>query len=177
VAYCFYDPDALLDYLTIRIYKQGIRSLFRRKRHEFLHHFGGLCPPTTAGLGKFPDSIEAFGLLTVEPDAEFLLGALHASILPIFPAKDNFIHFFLDKHIRLSDNAAMQDRSEFPIRLKEYRLKRCWTLRQMGNATGISTVAIWNIENGRVKPHELTVAKIRRALPDFETESPLTQGA
>jgi transcriptional regulator with XRE-family HTH domain len=69
------------------------------------------------------------------------------------------------------DNAAMQERPDIAARLKTYRLTKMWTLKQLANAVGLSTVTVWKIENGKVSPHELTVAKIQRALPDFEQRS------
>lgn len=67
----------------------------------------------------------------------------------------------------------MQDAHDEPIAetIKKYRLERLWTLRQMATVIGLTTGALWKIENGKVKPHELTVAKIQRALPDIEINS------
>jgi transcriptional regulator with XRE-family HTH domain len=65
----------------------------------------------------------------------------------------------------------MLHNEQFAEQFKKYRLQRLWTLRQMANAVGVTIPTIWKIENGRVKPHDLTVAKILRALPDLETKT------
>ena len=57
------------------------------------------------------------------------------------------------------------DRDGFARKLKEYRLEREWTLRQMANVIGIDIRTIWNLENGKAIPHELTYRKLIKALP------------
>ncbi len=51
--------------------------------------------------------------------------------------------------------------------LKNYRLDKGWTLRQLSALTGYPTATLSRIELCRVEPHDLTKAKIRRALPLF----------
>ncbi len=51
--------------------------------------------------------------------------------------------------------------------LKRYRLEKGWTLRQVSALTGYPTATLSRIEIGRVEPHDLTKAKIRKALPFF----------
>ena len=63
--------------------------------------------------------------------------------------------------------------NNLPKQMKRFRLERLWTLDQMARVCGISVTAVWQIENGQVTPHELTVAKIRRALPSLFEEIPL----
>jgi transcriptional regulator with XRE-family HTH domain len=52
--------------------------------------------------------------------------------------------------------------------LKQYRLQKEWTLAQVAGLTGLNLASVWKIENGKVKPHERTVAKLKRTLPGFE---------
>lgn len=52
--------------------------------------------------------------------------------------------------------------------VRKYRLEREWTIDQLSARTRVSKAAISKIENNRVKPHELTIFKIRQALPDFD---------
>lgn len=58
----------------------------------------------------------------------------------------------------------------FGRKLKEYRLRKGWTLRQLSGVTGYPTATLSRIENGRVEPHELTMANIIRALPNVLEE-------
>ncbi len=56
---------------------------------------------------------------------------------------------------------------DFGATLKRSRMRRLWSLRQMAVVTGMSVNGIRQIEAGKVKPHELTVARIVKALPDI----------
>jgi len=62
----------------------------------------------------------------------------------------------------------MADVKPFGKQLKAYRLRRLWTLRQLALVTGFPIPTLSRIENLRTKPQDLTIAKISRALPDFE---------
>jgi len=59
------------------------------------------------------------------------------------------------------------ERTEVKTRLKEYRLSRCWTLRELSEATGIPIQTLSYLEKGRSLPTDLTVAKLLRAIPDL----------
>ena len=50
-------------------------------------------------------------------------------------------------------------------RLKKYRVARMWTWEQLGAACGLTGPAVWKIAHEKVQPNELTIAKLRRALP------------
>jgi DNA-binding XRE family transcriptional regulator len=54
-------------------------------------------------------------------------------------------------------------------KLKQYRMRKLWTLRQMATVTDLSEATIYKIEVGDVTPHDLTVAKILKAIPDLES--------
>ena len=64
----------------------------------------------------------------------------------------------------------------FAERLKAYRMEKLWTLQQMATLTGLAPDSIWRLENGHRRPHDLTRAKLKRALPDFD-ESPSPKDA
>jgi transcriptional regulator with XRE-family HTH domain len=65
----------------------------------------------------------------------------------------------------VSDNAdKMNMQNTIGEQIKEYRLKRLWTLRQMSEATGVPIPTLQKIEKGKVRPHELTIRKITQAL-------------
>ena len=53
-------------------------------------------------------------------------------------------------------------------RLKKYRMDHLWTFQQMSNISGISVGALHQIENDEVEPHDLTIARLIKAFPDFE---------
>ncbi len=55
--------------------------------------------------------------------------------------------------------------------LKSYRLRREWTLKQLATVVGVDIATVWHIENGRRKPHDLTVQKIIKNLPDILSQS------
>lgn len=50
-------------------------------------------------------------------------------------------------------------------KLKRYRLNRRWRYQQMADLLDMSVGNYWKIENQAVRPSELTVEKIRAALP------------
>jgi len=50
-------------------------------------------------------------------------------------------------------------------RLKKYRIEHEWTFRQAGSVIGIAPSAVSKIENGKCKPNEITVYKIKKAIP------------
>ena len=86
----------------------------------------------------------------------------------------SLFHFFLDILGTMgtigtmgTDGTATQIENGFGERLKAYRLDRLWTLHQMATVTGLSISGLQSIENGKVQPHDLTVAKILKALPDL----------
>jgi transcriptional regulator with XRE-family HTH domain len=58
--------------------------------------------------------------------------------------------------------------------LKRYRLSKLWTMRQMSAVTGIGLRTIWMIEHGKSVPHDLTIAKLKKALPDLDINEPIT---
>ena len=78
------------------------------------------------------------------------------------------MHFFVDTIYSMYYIACMEYRKSIADKVKRYRMSRLWTLHQMADATGITLRTIWMIETNKVKPHDLTIAKIKRALPDFE---------
>ncbi len=56
--------------------------------------------------------------------------------------------------------------------LKNYRMEKGWTLRQVSALTGYPMATLSRIENHKVEPYDLTKAKIRKALPFFaDTEN------
>lgn len=65
----------------------------------------------------------------------------------------------------MGNMGAMEHRIKIAAKMKAFRLDRLWTLKQMASACDLAVGAIWLIENGRVTPHERTVAKIRKAFP------------
>jgi transcriptional regulator with XRE-family HTH domain len=56
--------------------------------------------------------------------------------------------------------------------LKRYRLEREWSLKRLSAVTGMAISSLWQIENGKVRPHELTVHRLKRSLPGFMAEEP-----
>jgi transcriptional regulator with XRE-family HTH domain len=62
----------------------------------------------------------------------------------------------------------------FGQKLKAYRMKRHWTLRQMSAITGVRIATLSKIERGDTQPFDLTQAKIKDALPGWEE---ITEGA
>ena len=60
----------------------------------------------------------------------------------------------------------MSNREEFADRLKRARMRRCWTLKQMSAVTGLSISGLSELERGLKNPHDLTVARLHKALPD-----------
>ena len=59
-------------------------------------------------------------------------------------------------------------KQSFGTKLKQYRLKRDLTYKQMAHMTGLSIMTICNIEKEAVEPTDRTVYKIRKAFPDLE---------
>ncbi len=55
----------------------------------------------------------------------------------------------------------------FGKRLKKWRLDHFLTLREMRVLTGYRENTLWRIENEKVQPQELTMAKIRWTLRKF----------
>lgn len=55
---------------------------------------------------------------------------------------------------------------EFSKRIRAERLKRLWTLEQMGAALDLSPSTLHKFEHGKGRPTPLTMAKIARALPE-----------
>ena len=60
----------------------------------------------------------------------------------------------------------MQD--SFGKRLKRYRLSKLWTLDQMAVITRLSIAGLSRIERGKAVPSDLSISKIKQALPDLE---------
>ena len=60
--------------------------------------------------------------------------------------------------------------NDLATRLKGLRISRLWTLKQMARVCDLDIRTIWNLENGRVKPHDITLEKIKRALPSLFEE-------
>ncbi len=61
-----------------------------------------------------------------------------------------------------------QDQTKPKSKLKALRLKKLWTLEQMSAASGLAISTIAELENGRRKPTELTLAKLQAAFPGEE---------
>lgn len=57
-------------------------------------------------------------------------------------------------------------------RLKEYRMAHLWTLEQMSNMSDVSIGALHKIESDAVDPHDLTLAKLKKAFPDLQIDDP-----
>lgn len=62
---------------------------------------------------------------------------------------------------------------DFGRALKEYRIAKRLTLRELSDRTGYPVGTLSRIENQKVKPHDLTKAKIQDALSDFRPEREL----
>ena len=61
--------------------------------------------------------------------------------------------------------------THFAKKLKSFRLDKLWTLQQMAEKTGVHAATLSQIENGKVTPQDLTIAKMRKRLPElFEEE-------
>lgn len=60
-------------------------------------------------------------------------------------------------------------------KLKKFRLSKRWTFQQVANLSGLDASTIWNIENSKRKPHELTVAKLEAAFPGIFEEEPVAK--
>ncbi|MBN1567957.1 MAG: helix-turn-helix transcriptional regulator [Acidobacteria bacterium] len=73
----------------------------------------------------------------------------------------------LTRLFTISDNAAMCDKVALADKLKQYRIKRCWTQKQMANRLGLDASAICKMERGKYRWTDLMVAKILRSLPDL----------
>lgn len=58
-------------------------------------------------------------------------------------------------------------------RIKKYRMKREWSVARMSIFTRVSVGALWNLEQGRQKPSDLTLYRLQEAVPElferFET--------
>ena len=67
----------------------------------------------------------------------------------------------------MQSTPSTQSESTLAQRMKRYRLRRKWSLKKMGQMVGLSTNGVWQIETGKVEPHEVTVQKIREALPQL----------
>ena len=60
----------------------------------------------------------------------------------------------------------------FSLRIRNFRLGKLWTLKQLSEKTGLPVSTLSQIENGKVKPHALTIAKIRNRLPELFDKNP-----
>jgi hypothetical protein len=62
-------------------------------------------------------------------------------------------------------------KTDIPAVLEKYRLDNLLTFKQLANATGLSESVLMKLENRRIKkPHKLTIAKLKRALPHLFKE-------
>lgn len=75
-------------------------------------------------------------------------------------------HFYLDSHFRQAYIAAMSDKT-LSTELKKFRMERELTLQRLAALTGVSVMTLSRIENQRVKPSDLTIAKITKAIPQL----------
>jgi DNA-binding XRE family transcriptional regulator len=62
----------------------------------------------------------------------------------------------------------MQHIEHIGNKIKAYRMRRGWSQLTFANRVGITRESVCNAETGRNTPRDLTVARIRIALPDFD---------
>lgn len=67
-----------------------------------------------------------------------------------------------------NDNTmAINDKQNIAAALKEYRMNREWTLEELATVTGFHASTLHRIEEGKSRPHDLTLHILKRKLPGF----------
>jgi len=67
----------------------------------------------------------------------------------------------------------MQDKEAKEVlgsRLRKYRLEREWSLTRLSQVTRIAASALWYMEQGKRKPSDVSLYKIKKALPGLIEE-------
>lgn len=70
--------------------------------------------------------------------------------------------------MRFMPVAISDEQRIFGQALKAYRMRKAWTLQKISSRTGVAISVIQKLEKCSGGTHDLTRARIRKALPDFD---------